>query len=450
VISFSFRVIWFVTKKTKKPKTGTYMEKFIMSRKELEQITVFEEYKKGEITQGTAAYRLGVTIRWVRKKVKRYLAEGAAGLMHKSRGKPSEKCWDKAQEAFTINLLKTEWHDFGPTLTAEKLFDIYRIKVSKETIRKAMIRAGIHQEKTKRRKHRKRRQRYVMLGLMAQCDGSPHDWFEGRGEWCTLLVFIDDATSKILWLEFAKSESTDSLMRATKNYIQKYGRPKCFYVDHGGSFHVNLNNKEHTKLTQWGRAMAELGIEVIYANSPQAKGRVERSNKTFQDRLVKEMRLVNVSSIEEANRFLRESDFIERHNRKFAVEPAQKGDAHRAIIAYDLDTIFCTKETRKVANDFTIQYEKRIFQLHDQQQVLIREKDEIVVRIHLNRSITLSIRGIPLNFSEIETRPEKPMVEKTCASYKPHKTSEAAKRFGSGLPSMKWEIKHPPVERRVG
>jgi hypothetical protein len=175
-----------------------------------------------------------------------------------------------------------------------------------------------------------------MRGMLIQLDGSPHDWFEGRASKCTLIVFIDDATSEILWLEFVKSESFSGVAGATKNYVEKCGRPTSFYVDYGSVFSVNLNNPERCKKTQFERIMKEMNIDVIHARSPQAKGRVERCNKTMQDRLVKEMRLAGISSIKDANRFVRQGDFIKRHNLKFAVPPIQEGNVHKDIEGYNL------------------------------------------------------------------------------------------------------------------
>jgi hypothetical protein len=240
-----------------------------------------------------------------------------------------------------------------------------------------MIRAGIWEGRKSRTKHRKKRERRSMRGIMIQLDGSPHDWFEGRGPKCTLLVFIDDATSQLLWLEFARSENESDVMRATRNYINRHGIPHEFYVDFGSVFSVNTNNPERDKKTQWERAVEELSIKVIHAHSPQAKGRVEKANDTLQDRLVKEMRLAGISSIEDANGFLREDYFIPKHNERFAVAPAQTGDAHRPLIGYDLDIIFCSRETRVLANDHTIVFNKRIFQLDRQQRTIIRPRDLI-------------------------------------------------------------------------
>lgn len=265
---------------------------------------------------------------------------------------------------------------------------------------------------------------------MIQLDGSPHDWFEGRGEKCTLLVFIDDATSEIVWLEFAKSESLEAVMKASSNYFKKYGLPGSFYTDYGSVFSVNTNNPERDKITQFERAMKELDIEVIHARSPQAKGRVERSNKTHQDRLVKEMRIKNISTIEEANCFL-QTYYLAKHNILFAKEPADLTNAHRPIENVNLNNILCIKEKRKLMNDFTITYQKRILQLGKDQKAIIKPKDDITVYQHLDGSISLSIRRIKLFFKEINERVK---VEKTkeVKEFKPQTPTQQSKDWNSG------------------
>ena len=299
------------------------MEHITMSKKERQQLIVFEKIKNNKITQLVAALQLDCTERWVRKKYKRYLQNGASGLAHQNRNRVSPRRWNEQEKMIAIDLLQSDWHGFGPTFAAEKLQELKGIKINKETLRQAMIKSGVWQVKRKRSKHRKRRVRRSMIGLMIQLDGSPHDWFEGRGPKCTLLVFIDDATSQLLWLEFVQSESTKAVVKATKNYIKTHGRPHSLYVDYGSVFSVNTNNPEREKKTQWERMMKELNIEIIHAKSPQAKGRVERSNSTLQDRLLKELRLDGVNSIDEANRFIRESNYLALHNARFAVIPAQ-------------------------------------------------------------------------------------------------------------------------------
>lgn len=401
------------------------MDKIIMSKKELEQIRILEILSRKDITQKDAAELIGVSERQVRRKLKIFHKEGPGGLAHKNRGKVSKKKWDFKEEAFSINLLKTDWKDFGPTFASEKLAEKFDIKISPETLRQSMIKNGIWRVNERKIRHRKRRIRKAIFGIMIQLDGSKHDWFEGRAPACTLLVFIDDATSKIVWLEFAKSESCEAVMKATLNYFKQYGMPRSFYVDYGSVFSVNLNNPEREKITQFKRAMDELNVKVKFASSPQAKGRVERANQTLQDRLIKEMRIANISGIEEANEFLR-NHYLDKHNDKFAVQPAIEIDAHRSIKGLDLESILCIKEERILANDFTITYNKKVLQLETQQKTIIRPKDSITVSVKLDGSILLSIRKTNLYFNEISERikpipEEKIIIDKY---FKPNRNSQ--------------------------
>lgn len=379
------------------------MGNIIMSLKEKEQVMVFEQLKRKEISQSVAAQILHVSPRWIGKKQKRYLVDGIQGVLHKNRGKPSGRAWDKNERDVAIKLFRGDFQGFGPTYGAEKLEELHNIKVSKETLRKELIKEGLWKAGKKRITYRKRRERKPCFGIMIQLDGSPHDWFEGRGPKCTLLVFIDDATSQLVWLEFAPSESFDAIMNATLHYFKKHGRPCSFYVDYGSVFSVNTNNPDREKITQFERAMKELGVEVIHARSPQAKGRVERVNRTLQDRLTKDMRLAKVSTIEAANAFV-QNDYIDLHNQKFAEEATQPGNAHRPIIGLDLRNIFCAKENRVLQQDFTISYKNRQLQLLKHQKAIIRPKDRIVVHEHLDGSLSLWIRGIKLSFQELVRR----------------------------------------------
>ncbi len=373
-----------------------------MNRKEREQLVVFKKLEAGEVNQMVAAKILKITTRWLRTKYRRYKIHGVSAITHQARNKPSMRCLNPVDRAFAVELLKSDWLGFGPTFAAEKLKEIYNKTISHETMRKIMIEENLWFSKGHRMNHRKRRNRRDIIGLMIQLDGSPHDWLEGRGPQCTLLVFIDDATSKILWLEFVETDSFQGVAAATKHYFEKYGRPGCFYVDFGSVFSVNLNNPDREKITQFKRAMKELDVEIIHAHSPQAKGRVERANQTLQDRLVKEMRLAHISSIEAANEFIRRSNFLETHNDKFAIVPAQKGNAHRSIEGYNLNNILCIKEDRVLTNDYTISFKSRVLQLSKQQPTIIRPKDRIMVHQHLDQTLSLHIRKCTLNFKEID------------------------------------------------
>jgi hypothetical protein len=241
---------------------------------------------------------------------------------------------------------------------------------------------------------------------MVQLDGSPHHWFEDRADPCTLIAFIDDATSRILWLEFAESESTESLMKSTRSYIGKFGRPASFYADRGVVYKVNKNNPDNDKITQYKRALDELHTKLIHARSPEAKGRVENLFGTLQDRLVKELRLANISTMEEANKFVREI-YTPKHNVKFAVKPKSETDLHKSIDGYDLENIFCLKEDRRVNNDFTISYKTRFIQLERKQKTIVRPKNMVTICEHLDGIIEIFLRKTKLNFKELPKRPEK-------------------------------------------
>lgn len=381
------------------------MDKIIMNSKEREQLVTFKKLADGQISQATAAKMLRVSSRWIRKKFKRYQKEGDVGLVHKGRGKLSSKKWSAIDRTFSLDLLRSDdWLGFGPTFAAEKLAKGYGIKVSRETLRQLMKANGFDYAKRKGRKHRSHRERREVFGLMIQLDGSPHNWFEGRGPACTLLVFIDDATSRILWLEFAESESVNSIMKATQNYFEKFGKPASFYVDFGSVFSVNTNNKDREKITQFERAMEELGVKIIHARSPQAKGRVERCNRTMQDRLVKEMRLAKISNIADVNKFIHYSHFIDEHNAKYAEEAAKQGDAHLPVDKADLYNSLCLKESRVVMQDWTISYDNKILQLLNKKSVLVRPKDHVIVREHLDEKLTISIRKTNLEFEHVGMR----------------------------------------------
>lgn len=386
------------------------MENVIMSKKELKAYPIIDRVAKGEISQVAAGKILQLSDRQIRTKLKEYRLKGAAGLVHKNKGKPSARQWNAQDKAFSIDLLKSAWHGFGPTYAAEKLLELHKIKVSPETLRQAIIKAGMWTVKKNRPVHRKWRQRKLCFGMLIQLDGSPHAWFEGRGEKCTLLVFIDDATSKIVWLEFVKSESTDCVIKAVCNYMQKWGRPTSFYVDYGSVFSVNTNNPERDKITQFSRILKELDVNVIFASSPQAKGRVERSNQTHQDRLVKDLRLAEISTIADANQYIQDV-YLEKHNSKFSVVPSEPTDVHRSLDGYDLNNIFCLKDKRILKNDFTIFYQQKMFQI-EKQKTIVRPKDVIIVHKHLDGSISCWFAGAALLFHEINQRPIKQVPEK--------------------------------------
>jgi len=378
-----------------------------MSRKEIDQISVFEKLKNRDIKQKEAVKILNLGIRQIKRKLKDYRKHGAAALIHKSRGKEGnhQLCESLARQAIT--LVREKYPGFGPTLASEKLWENHNLVINRETLRLKMIDEGLWQVKKKKIKViHLMRDRKDCFGEMIQVDGSDHDWFELRALRCTLLAFIDDATGRIVHLEFTQGETTENLMRAAWQYMEAFGRPAALYTDRGGVYKVNLNNPDCDKLTQFERAMYELDIKPIHARSPQAKGRVERLFQTLQDRLVKELRLKGISSIEEANKFLKD-EYIDKHNTKFAKEPKSPTDLHRTIEGYDLNNILCLKEERKVNNDFTIRYQNQWIQLTKKQPTLIFPKESVEVRKHLDGSITIHQNLSRLNFYAISQRPIK-------------------------------------------
>ena len=374
-----------------------------MKRKELEQVKIFEKLKIRAIKQSDAAISLGITERQVRNKLNKYKIYGEISLIHQNRGKPSKRSWDKTEKNLVLKLFEDDFKGFGPTFAAEKLLEIHNIKISAETLRQAMIKHGIWIKKIKRSKHRSWRARVPCIGIMTQLDGSPHDWFEGRAPKCTLLVFIDDATSRLLWLEFVSSESVANLMIATKSYVLKYGIPRRFYTDNGSVFRVNVNNKDRDKLTQFERAINELGSTIIHASSPQAKGRVERVNRTLQDRLIKEMTLRNISNMHDANLFV-QNEYLATHNAKFAVAPVEAEDLHTSPLGLNLNDIFCIKDSRIIQNDFTVKYKNQLFQLEKEQKTIIRPKEYAQIFDHFDGSIAMFLRDTEIYFHKISER----------------------------------------------
>ena len=376
------------------------MEYVLMSRKELDQVSVFERLKSKEMKQKEAAMMLMLSERQIREKLKLFRALGPPSLIHQLRGRPSNHRLEAGYLETALALVVEKYPDFGPTFAAEKLFETHGLKVNHETLRLKMIEAGLWKPKKQKVKHRQWRDRKDCLGELVQLDGSDHAWFEERGPRCDLLAFIDDATSQILQLEFAP-ESTLGVMRATKNYLGKYGRPVSFYTDRGGVYKVNQYNPDHDKLTQYERALQELDIKPLHARSPQAKGRVERLFGTLQDRLVKELRLRAISTIEEANQFIK-GEYLTKHNLKYAVIPKSSTNLHRSIENYDINNILCLKEERTLTNDFTVRYESQWFQLEKKQNTIITPKDVITVSTLLTGETKLSVRQTSLSFHEID------------------------------------------------
>lgn len=364
-------------------------EKLRMSVKEAERLSVMKQVDKKLLTIERASEELGISMRQAKRIRKRYLEKGEPGLVSKKRGVPSNRKLPEETRDRVMTLLTTRYTGFGPTLASETLEKRDKIKISGETLRKWMTEQGVWKPKRKKEPRvYQRRARRSRFGELLQGDGSPHDWFEGRGEKCTLLQFVDDATSKTTVAQFAPTEGTEEYSQLLEQHLKKYGRPLGLYVDKHTTFRVNREETQKgVRITHFGRIVKELGIELICAHSPQAKGRVENKNGVLQDRLVKEMRLQGISTIEEANAFL--PGFLEDLNRRFGKEPANSEDAHRPLRPQDdLKRIFARKDTRKLSKDLTFQHRGVLYLIetkspnrlkHATVNVLWREQEPIEV-----------------------------------------------------------------------
>lgn len=388
-----------------------------MSNKEVNRVNVLEKLKCKSIKQKQAAYCLGLSVRQVRRLIKKYKRDGIYGLVHKLRGIPSHHRIDQKQINQAISMVKNHYVDFGPTLAHEKLLEKHRIIFSRETLRKAMIDVGIW--KPKHRKYmvlHQMRERRSCEGELVLVDGSPHAWFEDRGNPCTLLVFIDDATGKLKHLEFAISESTNAYFMATQHYLKIHGKPIAFYLDKHGVFRINTSKQGTSSTsdsngdTQFGRAMRELSIELIFANTPQAKGRVERVNQTLQDRLVKELRLRHINNLTDGNSYL--SEFIAGFNRKFAVIPKLATNMHRPLFANEnLDQILCHKHERVLSKQLTFQYENLLYQIKTSRPTYTMRYAKITVKEDVNSKVVLDYKGKLLDYMILKQQPKAEIID---------------------------------------
>ena len=331
-----------------------------MSKRDLQRIEVLTEVLAGRRTTESAAAVLDVSVRQTQRLLTRYRDGGGAALIHGARGRPASNSLSAGVREYVLELVRQNYRDFGPTLAAEVLFERNGIEVSRETLRKWMVEAGLWLSRKQRRSFHQPRLRRESYGELIQIDGSEHRWFEDRGESCTLLVFIDDATSKLMQLRFVPSESTDSYFKALRGYLDAYGCPVAFYSDKHSVFRVLRKDAAGGQgMTQFGRALAELNIEILCANSSQAKGCVERANRTLQDRLVKELRLSQICDMDAGNLFL--PQFLERFNERFSLKAVRPDNLHRPVnvATSRLNDILCHREQRYVTEQLTMSYDRK-------------------------------------------------------------------------------------------
>jgi transposase len=378
----------------------------IMRQKELKRLHVVHKVMEGELTQVEAAEIVSLSERQIGRIVKRIREEGDNGIQHRSRGKESHRRLPKKLKDRVIGLYVQKYKGFGPTFTAEKLSEIDDIALSKETVRKWLLEAGQWQKDRKPRTHRQWRERKWHSGQMVQMDGSHHDWFEGRRPKCVLMGYIDDATSRI-FCRFYEYEGTIPAMDSFKRYIRAHGLPMSVYFDKHTTYKSTaepsiedeINGTE--PLSEFGRAVRELGVDLIHAHSPQAKGRVERMFNTLQDRLVKEMTLRGITTIEEANTYLK--SYLSSHNKRFAVKPKEQNDLHRGVPkGFNLDTVLCIRTERTLRNDSTIAHNGKLYQI---QETVTSKK--VLVQERVNGTMLITQNNARLKFKEITTRPQK-------------------------------------------
>jgi transposase len=381
-------------------------DRVIMRVKELRRVHVSRQTMEKKLAQVKAGTVLGLTTRHIRRLIERVEEEGDQGLAHRGRGKPSNRRIPDKVKATGLKLYEKRYGDFGPTLAAEKLAERHGITLSDETVRRWLRERGSAHFARRTRPHRAWRERKAHVGELIQLDGSHHDWLESRGPHGVLMASIDDASSRV-FARFYAYEGTIPAMDSFQCYVQHYGIPLAVYADKHTTYQspapptVEEQLAGVTPTSPFGRALGELGVELIPAHSPQAKGRIERLFHTFQDRLIKEMRLAGIATLDDANRFL--EAYLPLHNRRFSVQPAQSTDLHRPRPASrDLDRILCIKPTRCLRNDFTIAHQGRLYQIHDTLRAT-----HVLVEEHVDGTMRITHQGRTLGFHGITSRPMK-------------------------------------------
>jgi hypothetical protein len=369
-----------------------------MSQKEADRLQIISQISGKTLTVKKGAELMGLGPRQAYRILKKITEEGSKGIIHTLRGKKSNRGYSESIKNKVIKLYGEEYSDYGPTLFTEMLLDYHNIKINHETVRRWLRANAITTSIRKTRKHRSKRERRSCFGELLQFDGSYHDWFEGRGAECCLINCVDDATGRV-YLQFVISENTQDVMLTMWEYVNKHGIPRSIYTDRASVY------KAEGVLTDFGRAMEELEIKMIFAKSPQAKGRVERGNRTHQDRLVKALRREAISNIAEANKYLKRS-FIRKHNDKFAVNLGVP-DAHRSAEGYDLKNIFCYKTTRQVRNDYTINLSGGYVQLLPGGYPLPRPKQNVTICKWLNGQMHIYFNNQEMKFTALKEKPGK-------------------------------------------
>lgn len=390
-----------------------------MSQKEVDRHGVIKRVIDNKINATEAARLLKLSVRQIRRLKARVSQQGAEGLVHGNRGKPSNRTLPIKERRKIVRLLRKKYIDFKPTFACEKLRECHKIIHDPKTIRTIQIQEGLWKPRKKKSgsQHRSWRQRRSCYGEMEQFDGSYELWLEDRlldeyglPQKICLLASIDDATGKVTKATFADHEGVIPVFTFWKQYVEDHGKPRAIYLDKFSTYQMNsaLTKDNPDLLTQFQRAAAELHIELIPANSPQAKGRIERLFETLQDRLIKELRLAKISTKEQANVFL--ETYLPKFNEQFGVEAQNTSDLHTVLTKKEqenLSSTFSHQQTRVVQNDFTFSYNKQWYQLVEGQPVTVCKRDHVTVEKHLDSSIQIRFRGKVLNYKLLPERPKK-------------------------------------------
>jgi len=392
------------------------VEDIKLTASEQERYDIILSCSDGDITNKEASIRLGIKVRQVQRVKRAVEIYGKQGVVHGAKGKiPNNVTSNTTVKKVTDFFKEKKHHDFGPTFAQEKLSDM-GIDMNPETLRLLMIKKNIWKARPRRGPEiiHEWRERKECFGELVQFDGSYHDWLENGGEEC-LLAAIDDATSRIVHAVFEDNEGVHAVFRFWWAYMEAYGRPVAIYLDKFSTYKVNHKNAVDNAefITQFKRAMNELGVEIICANSPEAKGRIERLFGTLQDRMVKEMRLCDMKERGEANLYIYER-YIPDHDRRFSVPAKNPNDVHRLLtddLKKRLPSIFSVQSRRKVNNDYTIQFKTSWFQLKDTQKTAVYKRDEVIVEERLDESIHIRFKGVYLEYHVLPERPKRMKVQ---------------------------------------
>jgi hypothetical protein len=395
----------------------------------------------------TTSAVLGLSYRQVKRIWRRYRQQGDAGLVHRLRGHPSGRRTAPELRQRILARYQERYNDFGPTLAAEYLAREDRLLIDHETLRRWLVAEGLWQKHRRGQQHRQRRERKACLGEMVQLDGSDHDWFEGRAERATLMVMIDDATNRV-YARFSEEETTQASYDVLEGWVARYGVPRSLYVDRAGIYrcerHASLEEQlaGATPRTQFGRAMGQLAVKLILANSPQAKGRVERCNGLLQDRLVKALRLHAISDLESANAFLDE-EFLAQLNAQFTLPAASGADVHRPAPAH-LEEILSWEDQRVVQRDWTFSWEGQWYQIDPRHEGLSLAGKKVLVRRLRDGSKQVLYRGQKLRWRELPQRPRRPRQERPAIGTKKSSLPAAEhpwRRFGGAASQKFWKAR---------